>query len=70
MEQGCLENTKTQSVEKTEELKISMESFKGFWKQDDSKQFEMHTYVEMYITDWLCIQQNIGMLHSTRRLGA
>ena len=45
MEQGCLEITKTQSVEKTEDLKISMESFKGFWKQDDSKQFEMHTYV-------------------------
>ena len=41
---GLFKSTETQSVEKTEELKISRQDFKGMW-EDDSKQFEMHTYV-------------------------
>ncbi len=42
---GLFRDTKTQSVEKTEDLKISMESFRGFWESDNSKEFELHTYV-------------------------
>ena len=44
---GELTGLKTVEVkwEKTEDLKISMESFRGFWESDNSKEFELHTYV-------------------------
>ena len=64
---GLFRDTKTQSVEKTEDLKISMASFKGLCgNKIIGMSLKCILMLGMYITDWLCIQQNIGMLLSTQ----
>jgi hypothetical protein len=42
---GLFRDKEKKSVERRDDLRISAESFKGFWEQTESSTFEMHTYV-------------------------
>ena len=57
---GLFRDKEKQSIQCRDDLRISMESFTGTWEPN-----YIHMLV-MYIIDWLCILQHIGMLHSTQ----